>query len=213
MVASFLDISYRKALFGEDERVNSCITLRLVGLSADRAAKMRAENQSWQAYYCRLVRREVEGQKERGAWDRLGWRAKPFRQTGTKQSLEFSRELQAGRSMWGGETEGREVAESEEQSKSTWMWEWCGMRFTKWPGFLCHCNFAWFVMPLHQGFTGLSQPSTVVCDPFPWHVPGYQHTSQANRLRPTHILCCTHHSWLILLQVKSHEERNCKVTG
>lgn len=46
MVASFLDISYRKALFGEDERVNSCITLRLVGLSADRAAKMRAENQS-----------------------------------------------------------------------------------------------------------------------------------------------------------------------
>lgn len=46
--------------------MNSCITLRAVGLSADRTAKMRAGKQLWQAYYCRLVRGEIEGQKGRG---------------------------------------------------------------------------------------------------------------------------------------------------
>lgn len=86
------------------------------------------------------------------------------------------------------------------------------MRFAKWPGFLYHCNFARFVVPLHQGFTGLSQPSPVICAPLPWHIPGYQHTPQATRLTPIHILYCTHCSWLILLQVKSSEEGSCNVT-
>lgn len=41
---SILPVGYFQALSGKDERVSSCITLRLVGLSTNRAAKMRAEN-------------------------------------------------------------------------------------------------------------------------------------------------------------------------
>lgn len=72
-------------------------------------------------------------------------------------------------------------------------------------------QFAWFVMPPQQGFTGLSQPSIVIRAPLLWQVTGYPRTSQADRHTPTHILCCTHHSWLIYLQIKSHEGGGCKV--
>jgi len=62
-------------------------------------------------------------------------------------------------------------------------------------------------MPPHQGFTHLSQPSTII----PGQVTGYPCTSQADRHTLTHILGCTHHSWPMHLQIKSHEGGGCKV--